>query len=128
MAPNRMLGRHRQRGPSAIRSEHSQLDLSWKTCEPRVNARRHRTVRGADALANAPGGAPAALSAPGRRLGPRPAYPRSQAVIVGDFNEWGRKNRSLARASRASISTRTSATPHLPGFFPVLHPIIYFDR
>jgi len=116
--------------------EHTQLDLSWKTCEARCaqrvaidlgqgrplhiyNAhlgtalleRRFQAPRLADWIHDR------------RVVGPR--------IVLGDFNEWGR---GLVADVLADRLNSVDLYPHLqrrrtyPGFFPVLHlDHIYFS-
>jgi endonuclease/exonuclease/phosphatase family metal-dependent hydrolase len=139
MAPTRELRRHHFGNVVLSRypiRDHAQLDLSWKTCEPRGCQRV-----GIDL-------------GPGRQLfvynvhfgtallerryqanrlaawvqSRRPAGPK---LVLGDFNEW---SRGLVRDVLADRLESVDLYPHLkrrrtyPGFFPLLHlDHIYFD-
>jgi endonuclease/exonuclease/phosphatase family metal-dependent hydrolase len=138
MAPARELRRHQFGNVVLSRlpiRDHAQIDLSWKTCEPRTAQRvaidlgvagvlhvynvhlgtallerRHQAPRLADWVTDR------------RVIGPR--------ILLGDFNEWGR---GLVADVFEERLRSVDLYPHLrrrrtyPGFFPVLHlDHIYF--
>jgi endonuclease/exonuclease/phosphatase family metal-dependent hydrolase len=140
MAPARELRRH-QFGNMVLSRfpirDHSQHDLTWKTSEPRciqrvqidlgpgcaeiynvhlgtaLLERRYQTVR----LAEWIHGSPAAHGGPHKHAGTLPA------IVLGDFNEWGRGRAS--KALRAPLQS-VELFPHVrrrtyPGFFPLFH-------
>jgi endonuclease/exonuclease/phosphatase family metal-dependent hydrolase len=139
MAPTREYRRHAFGNAVLTRypiTEHSQIDLSWKTCEPRNSQRaaidlgqrrvlqiynvhlgtallerRHQAPRLADWIHDT------------RVPGPK--------VVLGDFNEWGR---GLVDDVLAERLESANLFPHLrrrrtyPGFLPLLHlDHIYFE-
>lgn len=138
MAATRTLRRH-QFGNAVLSRfpirEHSRIDLSWKTCEPRGSQRvaidlGHNTCL---QIYNAHLGT-ALLER--RHQAPRLAswiHDRSVSdpkILLGDFNEWGR---GLVADVLAEHLNSIDLFPHLrrrrtyPGFFPVLHlDHIYF--
>ena len=139
MAPTRTLRRHHFGNVVLSRfpiRDHAQLDLSWKTCEPR-NSQRVAIEIGpgrplyvynvhlGTALLERRYQAPrlAAWVQDRRIHGPK--------LVVGDFNEWGRGIVSDHLAERLKS---VDLYPHLrrrrtyPGFFPLLHlDHIYFE-
>ena len=139
MAPTRTLRRHQFGNVVLSRfpiRDHAQLDLSWKTCEPRNSQRvaieigpgrplHVYNVHLGTALLERRYQAPrlAAWVQDRRIHGPK--------VVLGDFNEWGRGFVSDHLAERLKS---VDLYPHLrrrrtyPGFFPLLHlDHIYFD-
>lgn len=140
MAATRELRRHQFGNVVLSRypiREHTQIDLSWKTCEPRCAQRVAVDL-----------GAGGALNVYNAHLGTALLERRYQAarlsewihdrrvagprIVLGDFNEWGRGLVAdvLAEGGLNSIDLY----PHLrrrrtyPGFFPVLHlDHIYFS-
>ena len=139
MAPTRELRRH-QFGNAILSRypihEHTQFDLSWKTCEPRCAQRVAVDI-----------GAPELLQVYNAHLGTALLERRYQAprlagwihdrrvtdpkILLGDFNEWGR---GLVADVLAEGMSSVDLYPHLkrrrtyPGFFPVLHlDHIYFS-
>ena len=139
MAPTRDFRRH-QFGNLVLSRfpvrDHSQIDLSWKTCEPR-NSQRVAIDLGEDRI----------LQVYNVHLGTALFERRYQAprlaswihdhrtplpkIVLGDFNEWGRGLVADVLAGRlrsvdlfASLKRRRT----YPGFFPVLHlDHIYFS-
>jgi len=139
MAPARDF-RHHQYGNVVLSRfpirEHSQHDLSWKTCEPRCSQRVAIDI-----------GADTHLQVFNVHLGTALLERRYQAtrlaawvhdrriappkLVLGDFNEW---SRGIAEDILAHRLKSVDLYPHLkrrrtyPGFFPVLHlDHIYFD-
>jgi len=139
MAPTREH-RHHQYGNVVLSRfpmrDHHQIDLSWKTCEPR-NTQRVTIELGEDRH----------LHFYNVHLGTALLERRHQAarlagwihdrrtpdpkIVLGDFNEWGRGLVSDVLAARLNS---VDLYPHLkrrrtyPGFFPVLHlDHIYFS-
>jgi endonuclease/exonuclease/phosphatase family metal-dependent hydrolase len=117
-------------------SNHSQYDLSWRTCEPRACQRADLDI-----------GGPELLHVYNVHLGTAVLERRYQAprlasyvhdrrvtgpkVILGDFNEW---MRGLATRTLSSLFDSIDIQVHLrrrrtyPGFFPLLHlDHIYYD-
>ena len=139
MAPTREHRNHQYGNVVLSRfpiADHHQIDLTWKTCEPR-NTQRVTVDLGEDrvlqvynvhlgtALFERRHQAPklAAWVHDRRTAGPK--------IVLGDFNEWGRGLVSDVLASRLES---IDLYPHLrrrrtyPGFFPVLHlDHIYFS-
>lgn len=139
MAPTREHRNHQYGNVVLSRmpiTDHHQLDLSWKTCEPR-NSQRVTIDLGEERL----------LQLYNVHLGTALFERRHQApklaawihdrrtpgpkIVLGDFNEWGRGLVSDVLASRLQS---IDLYPHLkrrrtyPGFFPVLHlDHIYFS-
>jgi endonuclease/exonuclease/phosphatase family metal-dependent hydrolase len=132
MAPTRELGRHQFGNVVLSRfpiREHAQLDLSWKTCEPRGSQRVAIDV-----------GSETCLQVYNVHLGTALLERRYQAprlaswiqdrrvaspkIVLGDFNEWGR---GLVADVLAEGMASVDLYPHLkrrrtyPGFFPLLH-------
>jgi endonuclease/exonuclease/phosphatase family metal-dependent hydrolase len=116
--------------------EHSQHDLSWKTCEPRCSQRVGIEL-----------GAAGLLQVFNVHLGTAWLERRYQALrlaswvhdrrvpapklVLGDFNEW---SRGIAEDTLAHRLQSIDLYPHLkrrrtyPGFFPVLHlDHIYYE-
>ena len=117
--------------------DHAQLDLSWKTCEPRNSQRvaidlgdgrllqrLQRAPRHGAARAPLPGAAP-------RRVDSRPAHAaaRRSCSATSTNGAAASSPTSWPSGSRASTSIRTCAgAARIPGFFPLLHlDHIYFD-
>ncbi len=140
MAATRELRRHQFGNVVLSRypiREHTQIDLSWKTCEPRC-AQRVAVDLGAGGVLNVYNAHLGTALLERRYQAPRlsewihdrrVAGPR---IVLGDFNEWGRGLVAdvLAEGGLNSIDLY----PHLrrrrtyPGFFPVLHlDHIYFS-
>lgn len=139
MAPTREFRRHQFGNLVLTRfpvREHGQIDLTWKTCEPRNSQRvavdlgDHRVlqvynVHLGTALLERRHQAPrlAAWIHDSRVPGPK--------IVLGDFNEWGR---GLVDDILARRLESANLFPHLkrrrtyPGFFPLLHlDHIYFE-
>jgi len=139
MAPTRELRRH-QFGNVILSKfpirEHTHLDLSWKSCEPR-NSQRVAVDLGASrqlqvynvhfgtALLERRYQAPRLANWVHDRRVPGPK------IVVGDFNEWGR---GLVADVLAERLQSVDLFPHVrrrrtyPGFFPLLHlDHIYFE-
>ena len=140
MAATRELRRHQFGNVVLSRypiREHTQIDLSWKTCEPRCAQRVAVDLGSAGVLHVYNAHLGTALlerryQAPRlsewihdrRVVGPR--------IVLGDFNEWGR---GLVADVLAEGLSSIDLYPHLrrrrtyPGFFPVLHlDHIYFSK
>lgn len=139
LSPTRELRRH-QFGNAVLSRfpirDHSQLDLSWKTCEPRCSQRVAIDLGGSRSLQiyNAHLGT-ALLER--RYQAPRLAAwihdrrVQGPKIVLGDFNEWGR---GLVADVLAERLRSLDLYPHLrrrrtyPGFFPLLHlDHIYFS-
>jgi endonuclease/exonuclease/phosphatase family metal-dependent hydrolase len=139
MAPTRELRRHQFGNVVLSRypiREHTQIDLSWKTCEPRCSQRvavdftegcqlQVYNAHLGTALLERRYQAPRLAGWILDRKVPDPK------IVLGDFNEWGRGLVSDVLAERLSS---IDLYPHLkrrrtyPGFFPVLHlDHIYFS-
>ena len=139
MASTRELRRHQYGNVVLSRfpiKEHTQLDLSWKTCEARCSQRvsvdlgdvgllHVYNVHLGTALLERRFQAPrlAAWVHDRRVTGPK--------LVLGDFNEWGR---GLVADILAERLQSVDLFPYLkrrrtyPGFFPVLHlDHIYFE-
>ena len=116
--------------------EHTQYDLSWKTCEPRNSQRvtidlgddRHLqlyNVHLGTALLERRYQAPRLAAWVHDRRTPGPK------IVVGDFNEWGRGLVSdvlAARLSSVDLFPFLRRRRTYPGFLPLLHlDHIYFD-
>jgi endonuclease/exonuclease/phosphatase family metal-dependent hydrolase len=138
MAPARELRRHQFGNVVLSRHpirDHSQMDLSWKTCEPRVGQRVAVEV-----------GSAGELQVYNVHLGTALLERRYQAprlgawvddrrvpgpkIVLGDFNEWGR---GLVGDVLSDRLQSLALYPHLrrrrtyPGWFPLLHlDHIYF--
>jgi endonuclease/exonuclease/phosphatase family metal-dependent hydrolase len=139
MAPAREMRRHAYGNVVLSRfpiREHTQHDLTWKTCEPRCAQRVTIDVPGAGALQvfNVHlGTALLERRYQARRLASwvhdrRVPTPK---LVVGDFNEWAR---GLAADVLAQRLQSVDLFPHLkrrrtyPGLFPLLHlDHIYFE-
>ncbi len=139
MAPARELRRHMFGNVVLSRypiREHTQFDLSWKTCEPRNSQRASIDLNGVGTLQifNVHlGTALLERRYQAKRLvawihDRRVASPK---LVLGDFNEW---SRGIAEDILAERLQSVDLYPHLrrrrtyPGFFPVLHlDHIYFD-
>jgi endonuclease/exonuclease/phosphatase family metal-dependent hydrolase len=140
MAATRELRRHQFGNVVLSRypiRDHTQIDLSWKTCEPRC-AQRVAVDLGAAGVLNVYNAHLGTALLERRYQAPRLSEwihdrrvtgPR---IVLGDFNEWGRGLVAdvLAEGGLNSIDLY----PHLrrrrtyPGFFPVLHlDHIYFS-
>jgi endonuclease/exonuclease/phosphatase family metal-dependent hydrolase len=139
MAPTRDLRRHQFGNVVLSRfpiREHSHLDLSWKTCEPRNTQRvvvdldrgRHLQVYNVHlgtALLERRFQAPKLANwiAEQRPHGPK--------IVLGDFNEWGRglvADVLAARLESVDLFAYLKRRRTYPGFFPVLHlDHIYFE-
>ncbi|MEO8484112.1 MAG: endonuclease/exonuclease/phosphatase family protein [Acidobacteriota bacterium] len=139
MAATRELRRHQFGNVVLSRypiREHTRIDLSWKTCEPRC-AQRVAIDLGAGGLLNVYNAHLGTALLERRYQAPRlsewihdrrVAGPR---IVLGDFNEWGR---GLVADVLAEGLNSIDLFPHLrrrrtyPGFFPVLHlDHIYFS-
>jgi endonuclease/exonuclease/phosphatase family metal-dependent hydrolase len=139
LAPTRELRRHQFGNVVLSRfpiREHTQVDLSWKTCEPRNSQRvsveigetgvlHVYNVHLGTALLERRYQAPrlAAWIHDRRTVGPK--------LVLGDFNEWGR---GLVADILADRLQSVDLYPYLkrrrtyPGFFPLLHlDHIYFQ-
>jgi endonuclease/exonuclease/phosphatase family metal-dependent hydrolase len=139
MAPTRDLRRHQFGNLILTRFpvlEHHQIDLSWKTSEPRNSQRatidlgghRHLHVFNAHlgtALLERRHQVPklAAWIHDSRLRGPK--------ILLGDFNEWGRglvADGLAARLASVDLFAHLKRRRTYPGFFPVLHlDHIYFE-
>jgi endonuclease/exonuclease/phosphatase family metal-dependent hydrolase len=139
MAPTRELRRHQFGNVVLSRfpiREHAQLDLSWKTCEPRGSQRVAVDLGGGTCLQvyNAHLGtallerrfqAPRLATWIDDRRIPGPK------IVLGDFNEW---SRGLVDDVLEERLQSIDLYPYLrrrrtyPGFFPLLHlDHIYYD-
>lgn len=139
MAPTRELRRHQFGNVVLSRfpiREHAQLDLSWKTCEPRCSQRVAIDL-GDSRLLHVYNAHLGTALLERRYQAPRLAgwiHDRrvpDPKILLGDFNEWGRGLVADVLAERLSS---LDLYPHLkrrrtyPGFFPVLHlDHIYFS-
>jgi endonuclease/exonuclease/phosphatase family metal-dependent hydrolase len=139
MAPTRELRKHQFGNVVLSRypiREHTQIDLSWKTCEARGSQRVAVDLGDSHCLQvyNAHLGT-ALLER--RYQAPRLAHwiqdrrVPDPKIVLGDFNEWGR---GLVADVLADALSSVDLYPHLkrrrtyPGFFPVLHlDHIYFS-
>ena len=139
MATTRELRRHQFGNVVLSRfpiKEHAQVDLSWKTCEPRCGQRvsievaEHAVlhlynVHLGTALLERRYQAPrlAAWVHDRRVTGPK--------IVVGDFNEWGRglvADMLAERLQSVDLFKFLKRRRTYPGFFPVLHlDHIYFE-
>ena len=140
MAPTRELRQHQFGNVVLSRypiREHTQLDLSWKTCEPRNSQRvRHRSRRPGDSLHLYNVHLGTALlerryQAPRLAAWIHDRRVRGPKIVLGDFNEWGRglrrRRAGRAAAKRRPLPAPASGDARIPGFFPVLHlDHIYF--
>jgi endonuclease/exonuclease/phosphatase family metal-dependent hydrolase len=139
MAPTRELRRHQFGNVVLSRfpiRDHAQVDLSWKSCEPRCSQRvsieighdlclQVYNVHFGTALLERRYQAPRLAEWIHDRRVPDPK------IVLGDFNEWGR---GLVADVLAEGLESIDLYPHLkrrrtyPGFFPVLHlDHIYFS-
>lgn len=139
MAPTRELRRHQFGNVVLSRfpiRDHSQCDLSWKTCEPRCSQRVAVDLGDAGLLQVYNVHLGTALLER-RYQAPKVAHwiddrrVRDPKIVLGDFNEWGR---GLVADVLAERLRSIDLYPHLkrrrtyPGFFPVLHlDHIYFS-
>ncbi len=109
--------------------DHADLDLSWKTCEPRRAQRVSVELEGAGTLHvyNAHlGMALLERRYQAQRLGAwiHERRVHGPKIVLGDFNEWGR---GLVDDLLAERLRSVDLYPHLkrrrtyPSFFPVLH-------
>lgn len=139
MAPTREHRKHQYGNVILSRfpmRDHSQCDLSWKTCEPR-NAQRAAieiadgrvlqfyNVHLGTALLERRYQAPRLAAWVHDRRAPGPK------IVVGDFNEWGRglvADLLAARLSSVDLFPFLRRRRTYPGFLPLLHlDHIYFD-
>jgi len=109
--------------------EHTQLDLSWKTCEPR-NAQRVAADLGGGRLLHLYNAHLGTALLERRHQAPRLAswvHDRRIAgpkLVVGDFNEWGRglvADLLAARLKSVDLFAFLKRRRTYPGFFPFLH-------
>lgn len=131
MAPTRELRRHQFGNMVLSRHpirDHAQLDLSWKTCEPR-NAQRVAVDLGEGRVLHVYNVHLGTALLERRYQAPRLAawvHERHPAprVVLGDFNEWGRSFEADVLAARLKS---LDLYPHLrrrrtyPGIFPLFH-------
>jgi len=115
---------------------HGQLDLTWKTCEPRNSQRVGVEVSEGRILQVFNVHLGTALlerrhQAPKLAAWIQDARVPSPKIVLGDFNEWGR---GLVDDILATRLNSVNLFPHLkrrrtyPGFFPILHlDHIYFE-
>ena len=138
MAPTRELRRH-QFGNVVLSHhpirEHTQFDLSWKTCEPR-NTQRVAIDLGAGMLQVFNVHLGTALLERRYQAARLASWVHDRRVpapklVLGDFNEW---SRGLVADVLAERLQSIDLYPYLrrrrtyPGFFPVLHlDHIYFE-
>ena len=139
MAPTREFRRH-QFGNLVLSRfpirEHTEIDLSWKTCEPRNTQRvaidlgegrilQVYNVHLGTALLERRHQAPRLASWIHDRRVPGPK------IVLGDFNEWGRglvADVLAARLQSVDLFASTKRRRTYPGFFPILHlDHIYFE-
>lgn len=138
MAPTRELRQHQFGNVVLSRypiRDHAQIDLSWKTCEPRCGQRvtidlgeyglQVYNAHLGTALLERRYQAPRLAGWIDDRRVPDPK------IVLGDFNEWGR---GLVADVLAERLNSVDLYPHLkrrrtyPGFFPLLHlDHIYFS-
>lgn len=116
--------------------EHSQHDLSWKTCESRCGQRVAVDVEGIGSLQVFNVHLGTALLERRYQASRLAAWVHDKRLsgpklVVGDFNEW---SRGIAEDLLAERLQSVDLYPHLkrrrtyPGFFPVLHlDHIYFE-
>jgi endonuclease/exonuclease/phosphatase family metal-dependent hydrolase len=139
LAPTRELRRHHFGNAVLSRfpvRDHAQIDLSWKTCEPR-NSQRVAIDLGEDCV----------LQFYNVHLGTALFERRHQApklaswihdhrvhgpkIVLGDFNEWGRglvADVLAARLESVNLFAHLKRRRTYPGFFPILHlDHIYFQ-
>jgi endonuclease/exonuclease/phosphatase family metal-dependent hydrolase len=138
MAPTRELRRHQFGNVVLSRlpiREHTRIDLSWKTCEPRCSQRVSVDL-GEGKLLHVYNAHLGTALLERRYQAPRLAHwidDRKVAgpkIVLGDFNEW---SRGLVADVLAQRLKSLDLYPHLrrrrtyPGFFPLLHlDHIYF--
>jgi endonuclease/exonuclease/phosphatase family metal-dependent hydrolase len=139
MAPTRELRRHQYGNVLLSRypiREHSQHDLSWKTCEARGSHRAAIDLGGAGTLQvfNVHlGTALLERRYQARRLATwvHDRRVHSPKLVVGDFNEWSRgiaEDILAERLSSIDLFAHLKRRRTYPGFFPVLHlDHIYFE-
>jgi len=139
MAPTREL-RRRQFGNVVLSRfpirEHTRIDLSWKTCEPRCSQRVAIDLGDAGSLQVYNVHLGTALlerryQAPRLEQWIHDRRVTGPKIVLGDFNEW---SRGLVADVLAERMNSLDIFPHLkrrrtyPGFFPVLHlDHIYFS-
>jgi endonuclease/exonuclease/phosphatase family metal-dependent hydrolase len=139
MAPTRELRRHQFGNVVLSRypiRDHTQLDLSWKTCEPR-NSQRVAVDLGGDRLLQVYNAHLGTALLERRYQAPRLAAwvgdhrVPAPKLLLGDFNEW---SRGLVADVLAERLESIDIFPFLkrrrtyPGFFPLLHlDHIYFS-
>jgi endonuclease/exonuclease/phosphatase family metal-dependent hydrolase len=132
MAPARELRRHQFGNVVLSRfpiRDHTQLDLSWKTCEAR-NSQRVAVDLGGDRLLQVYNAHLGTALLERRYQAPRLAAwvddhrVKAPKLLLGDFNEW---SRGLVADVLAQRLESVDIFPYLkrrrtyPGFFPVLH-------
>lgn len=132
MAPTREIRRHAFGNAVLSRfpvREHTQLDLAWKTCEPR-NAQRVDVDLGGGRLLHLFNAHLGTALLERRHQAPKLAswvHDRRIAgpkLVVGDFNEWGRGLVADVLASRlesVDLFAFLKRRRTYPGFFPFLH-------
>jgi endonuclease/exonuclease/phosphatase family metal-dependent hydrolase len=138
MAPTREYRRHPYGNVVLSRfpvREHTQLDLSWKTCEPR-NAQRVAIDLGEGRVLQLYNVHLGTALLERRHQAPRLASwihdrrVHGPKLVVGDFNEWGRGLVADVLASRlesVDMFAHLKRRRTYPGFFPILHlDHIYF--
>jgi endonuclease/exonuclease/phosphatase family metal-dependent hydrolase len=139
MAPTREYRRHAYGNLVLSRHpirEHSQIDLSWKSCEPR-NSQRVAVDLGHQRVLQVYNVHLGTALFERRHQAPRLASWIHDAripgpkIVLGDFNEWGR---GLVDDVLARRLESANLFPHLkrrrtyPGLFPLLHlDHIYFE-
>jgi endonuclease/exonuclease/phosphatase family metal-dependent hydrolase len=138
MAPTREFRQHQYGNVVLSRypiRDHTQLDLSWKTCEPRNSQRVCLELRPGKSLYLYNVHLGTALlerryQAPRLAAWVQDRRVHGPKIVLGDFNEWGRGFVSDLLAERLES---VDLFPHLrrrrtyPGIFPVLHlDHIYF--
>ena len=139
MAPTKEYRRHQFGNVVLSRlpiREHSQCDLSWKTCEPR-NAQRAAIDLGEGRLLQLYNVHLGTALLERRYQAPKVAAwvherrPHGPKIVLGDFNEWGRGLVSdvlAARLSSVDLYPFLRRRRTYPGFLPLLHlDHIYFD-
>jgi endonuclease/exonuclease/phosphatase family metal-dependent hydrolase len=139
MAPTRERRRHQFGNVVLSRypiREHAQLDLSWKTCEPRGCQRVGIDLGGGRLLQFYNVHLGTALLERRYQASRLASWVHARRVsgpqlVLGDFNEW---SRGLATDILTERLHSVNLYPHLkrrrtyPGFFPVLHlDHIYFE-
>ncbi len=139
LAPTREFRRH-QFGNLVLSRfsvrEHSSLDLSWKTCEPR-NSQRVAIDLGGDRVLQVYNVHLGTALLERRHQAPRLAswiHDRripGPKIVLGDFNEWGRglvADVLAARLQSADLFPYLKRRRTYPGLFPILHlDHIYFE-